>query len=275
MRFLSDDRKVDPNGAKMRVLALGLSRCATTSLQAALESDVIGLAPCMHMAHVGPHADKGQMVLDAIREPEGSARRQKLLHRVFDGYRATADFPGWHFAADLMDMYPDASVVLNQRKNAHVWAESFRNSLRFFGTLPYLAMCFLWKTDRLHYAIHKAAYAAAERKFGIKDIFTPEFYDIHNNWVRAEASKRGRRVLEWEVGDGWGPLCEFLGKHPPEDGRAFPRLNDAAALNTVKRILVARGLLSWAALGAAAWASWSYGPGFIEKIIKAATKSII
>jgi hypothetical protein len=31
------------------------------------------------------------------------------------------------------------------------------------------------------------------------------------------------RLLEWEIGDGWGPLCEFLGKPVPEV--PFPHAN--------------------------------------------------
>lgn len=32
------------------------------------------------------------------------------------------------------------------------------------------------------------------------------------------------RLLEWNVEDGWKPLCEFLGKEVPET--PFPRTND-------------------------------------------------
>ena len=63
MRFVSDDRVVDrgANKRKMAVIAAGLPRCATSSLQKALESDVIGCYPSMHMAHVVPHPDRGRV----------------------------------------------------------------------------------------------------------------------------------------------------------------------------------------------------------------------
>jgi hypothetical protein len=32
--------------------------------------------------------------------------------------------------------------------------------------------------------------------------------------------------LEWKIEDGWGPLCDFLGKNVPKD-TPFPRANDA------------------------------------------------
>lgn len=34
------------------------------------------------------------------------------------------------------------------------------------------------------------------------------------------------RLLEYQIGDGWGPLCEFLGEEVPDT--AFPRGNDMA-----------------------------------------------
>jgi hypothetical protein len=33
------------------------------------------------------------------------------------------------------------------------------------------------------------------------------------------------RLLVWEAGDGWEPLCDFLGL--PVPAASFPRLNDA------------------------------------------------
>jgi hypothetical protein len=48
------------------------------------------------------------------------------------------------------------------------------------------------------------------------------FFRRHNELVR-EAS-RGRRFLEYQPGDGWEPLCEFLGVEVP--GEEYPRSDD-------------------------------------------------
>lgn len=37
------------------------------------------------------------------------------------------------------------------------------------------------------------------------------------------------KLLEWNVEDGWQPLCEFLGKVIPEE--PFPRANDKDGFN--------------------------------------------
>ena len=44
--------------------------------------------------------------------------------------------------------------------------------------------------------------------------------------VRAAAHTRGRPVLEFGLGEGWGPLCQFLGREVPGAGREFPRANE-------------------------------------------------
>lgn len=267
MRFVSDDRKVESKSPCMKVIAAGLSRCATSSLQAALESDVLGYEPCMHMAHIAPHADREKLILAALQETNPK-ERQKILHKVFDGYQATSDYPGWIFTDDLMDMYPDAIVILNQRQSAEAWLESIGQSLQFFGTMWYYVPTFLWQTDRLHYWLHIYGYERLKERFpNITGLYTTQFYHLHNEWVREEAKKRGRKVVEWYPSDGWNPVCEALGKAPPKDGRPFPRLNDSAQMKMVKRILVGRGLISWALLGGALWAGWTYGPGLIREYL--------
>jgi hypothetical protein len=51
-----------------------------------------------------------------------------------------------------------------------------------------------------------------------------EVFRRHNEHVRRVVS--AERLLVYEVKEGWGPLCAFLGVPVPE-GKPFPRLNDA------------------------------------------------
>lgn len=85
---------------------------------------------------------------------------------------------------------------------------------------------------------------------------------MYNDWVRREAKKRGRPVLEWQAQDGYAPVCEFLGKSVPEPGSqeaVFPHVNDSKQMQILKVILIARGLLSWGILGTGMWVAWKYG----------------
>ncbi|KAF4980418.1 hypothetical protein FZEAL_3571 [Fusarium zealandicum] len=218
MRFISDDRKVEPKAASLQVLSLGLPRCATSSLQAALESDVLNFGPCLHMAHIVPHPEREQLVIDALDEQDVQ-KRQKILYKLYDGHASACDFPGWILSPDLMDMYPEAVVVLNKRKNNTAWVKSIGGALRVFGTWRYYIPCFLWKTDRLHYWMRQSAHARLRQNFGDMDMYSEDFYDEFYKWVRAEAKKRNMKVLEWEVTDGWEPLYEHV-----EGGVVYERL---------------------------------------------------
>ncbi|KAG5920045.1 hypothetical protein E4U42_006328 [Claviceps africana] len=259
-------------GPRMRVLCAGLPRCATSSLQAALESPRLGFRPCMHMAHVAPHVDRCRLVLAAIDEAD-TGRRRALLHRIFDGYEATTDFPGFYFIDDLMDMYPDAAVILNRRSDGgRAWWASLQSNILFYSTRRYYLLCLLIRIDRLHYRIHAAMRDKWRARYGCD--LGPAIYDAHARFVAREAARRGRRLLVWETKDGWGPLCDFLRTRtatatmmatttatgsttaPPCPDQAFPWVNDAATMRMVRRVVVARGLLSWVALLAVLFAAW-------------------
>lgn len=251
MRFLNDDLVIDRANRvpMMQVIGAGLPRCATSSIQAALESQYIGLTPCMHFAHIAPHADRSDILLAAMQEVD-AARRHKLLHKLFDGFKASTDFPGSLFPDDLMDMYPDAKIVLNKRPGGGAkWEQSIK-VLGYAGSPLYHAVCFLWKTDRNLHKLWALFLERSKDTLGLTDdeLLTAKHYDAHNAWVHAAAAMRGREVVEFEPRDGWEPLCAILGKEAPED-KPFPHRNDASEVRMIVRILYTRGLISWLLLG--------------------------
>lgn len=233
-----------------QVLALGLPRCATSSLQSALET--LGFDPCMHMAHVQPSAERQQLVTTAILHAHDTAQRHKILSRLFAGFTAVADFPSIIFADDLMDLYPDAAIILNTRKGgAQSWHTSFREGLQFFDSWTFWIATFLVQSDRAMMRMMKATDGLLISRWGLT--FRDEsIYDRHNAWVRAEAAKRGRTVLEFTADDGWAPLCGYLGKPVPV-GVAYPRMNDQKNMKMVKRFILARGVLHWVVLVFLVW----------------------
>ena len=49
-------------------------------------------------------------------------------------------------------------------------------------------------------------------------------FEEHYKHIRAIMKDRPEDLLEYEVKQGWDPLCRFLGQ--PVPGQEFPRLND-------------------------------------------------
>ena len=92
----------------------------------------------------------------------------------------------------------------------------------------YWAIGRLLKTNRLQYQMQQEAFKVLCDRFGFKgkDVFSAGLYDTYNQWVRDEAAKRGKPVLEFQAEDGWKPLYNFLNKPSPPANVPFPHLND-------------------------------------------------
>lgn len=118
---------------------------------------------------------------------------------------------------------------------------------------------FLIKTDRLTYQIQRETARMWRERLGLNDknVWTPKLYKRHKQLVRNEAARRGREVLEFQVQDGWNPLCKFLKKSSPDV--PFPHLKDQREMMTIKIIVVIRGLLAWTALVGSLYAGVRFG----------------
>ncbi|KAI1264412.1 hypothetical protein F5Y18DRAFT_436830 [Xylariaceae sp. FL1019] len=260
MRFSVDERTQGARSIdKVQVIALGLPFCGTSSLEAAFRSEHIDCKPVMSMARVIPYPKVSQMILNAFREQD-KAKRQAILHKLFDNYAAITDFPACVFAEDLLEMYPDARVILNMREAAAHWANDVHDALLFFGSPAYAISTIFCRADRLHIAMYKEAYALAERKLGPRKLGAPgggppkdtpllaTWYREYNDYIRITLRESGRPYLEWKPYYGWDYLCEFLGKVTPNDGlQPFLHINEKTQYQAMKRALVVRGLNRWVA----------------------------
>lgn len=246
MRFVNDSQVIpgDSSSSGLKILAAGQWRCATSSLQRAFEGHLNPpLGPSMHGAYIMPSIGRLRLCCDVCRETD-TAKRRKMLHSLFDGYNASSDFPGMAFVDDLLDMYPDVRVVLNRRESAEAWERSVRGSLMFFSTRTYLVLTYWVAQSYWHHQLYCAYKDLCWRRFRVRDIFTQELYEKHNQWVRDVTRAKGKAVVEWEPSTGWGPLCEPVGKSEPKE--EFPNVNESQAIKDLTRFLIIRGLKAWA-----------------------------
>lgn len=79
-------------------------------------------------------------------------------------------------------------------------------------------------------------------------------YDEHYAHVRKVVPKE--RLLEWQVTDGWAPLCTFLGIETPEGG--FPHVNDKEEIISqhiwIRNVGILRTLVNGLTYGSMVWA---------------------
>ncbi len=194
----------------IKILGAGLGRTGTYSLKLALEK--LGFGPCHHMSETGSnvaHIDAWNNATDGM---------EVNWQVLFQGYQAAVDWPTVSFLPQLVNEYPRAKVILTLR-NPEQWYESARDTIFRLSVLGELASnveekrrsklseqlilerFFSGRYNEKHYCIAK--------------------YDRHVESVRKLI--KPANLLEYDVIDGWQPLCEFLDVSVPEE--PFPVTN--------------------------------------------------
>jgi hypothetical protein len=135
------------------------------------------------------------------------------------------------FVLELIKAYPDAKVVVVQRK-FESWWPSYKSELlqTLYSTTPvqrFIAWNILrFRAPHTMMKIHAGFFGAKEYSLEAIKPRAREAYEEYYRKVREAVPLESGRRLEYSVGEGWEPLCEFLGKDVPNV--PFPRLNDRA-----------------------------------------------
>ena len=220
----------------MKVIGAGFGRTGTASLQSALEE--LGFGPCYHMYEVFEHPEHADFWEDALRGAPVD------WDEVLGGYEASVDWPACTFYEQLMERHPEAKVLLSVR-DPEQWYESMRSTVYELAKLsrrsPFsrvgLALASLIRfgtfTIRPLQIAQELDEATFEGMFEDKR-HAIEVFNQHNEEVKRRVPEE--RLLVYEVKEGWGPLCEFLGVEEP--AKPFPRRNDTAEVQRL--ILVVR-----------------------------------
>jgi hypothetical protein len=192
----------------LKVIGAGFGRTGTMSLKHALQ--MLGLGRCYHMEEVmlNGHFDRWEVAAQAA-EPDWDG--------IFAGFTATVDWPAATFWRQLVDYYPQAKVILSVRDSSEAWFESTQRTIlspQLIAMLPPEMKEMLWHT----------IWRLFDGKINDRDRCI-EVYERHNAEVIAGIP--ADRLLVYKPGDGWEPLCDFLGCAVPTE--AYPRLNDSAA----------------------------------------------
>ncbi|MBI4518136.1 MAG: sulfotransferase family protein [Deltaproteobacteria bacterium] len=190
---------------ELRVIGAGLGRTGTMSLKLALEQ-LLG-ARCYHMIEVFAHPEHVPAWHAAAR---GTMPDWRAL---LADYAATVDWPAASFWPELSAAFPEALVLLSARDPQAWWQSAsetiFPVSVRETG--PWRNMIDAVFSTRFTLALNDRAAAIAA-------------YERHYAAVRAAVPSH--RLIEWQPGDGWLPLCTALGVPVPEE--PFPRVNTRA-----------------------------------------------
>lgn len=198
----------------LQLIGAGLGRTGTLSLKAALER--IGYGPCYHMMEVLVAPERGRHWLE--QTPSGSYDWDTIFH----GYRATVDWPAAAFWRELVERYPDAKVLLSLR-DADRWYDSVMNTI-----YPVMRQGPPKRAPEILHDFHKMVYALIfEQTFEgrLEDRAHAKRVFVKHNQAVIDAIPPSR-LLVYQPGDGWEPICRFLDVPVPDED--FPHLNDTA-----------------------------------------------
>ena len=178
----------------LSVIGAGFGRTGTESMKLALEA--LGYSPCHHMTEV--LANPAQIALWR-RAADGHLPDWE---EAYAGYKSAVDWPTAFYWRQLSEYYPEAKILLTVRASGS-WYDSFSKTIlplivagndpETIGVKMLNKLVFGGRPDDRAHAI-----SVYERNIAEVKLTTPS-----------------RRLLVYELGSGWQPLCAFLGKDIP------------------------------------------------------------
>ena len=237
---LNVNRRTCTRQVPMKLLVLGLSRTGTASLRHALFE--LGYFDVYHgSSFCSENPRDCQLWVNALRgKYEGGKKFEKKEWDALLGHSmAVMDTPGYAFAEELIDAYPEAKVILTVRDSAEAWKRSMMSTVlytveqtRGVGIVGKVVGWFAppWTKQTAWY---QPMFEMVTKYTKLMEVPErgEEMYEEHNAWVKRLMKERGRaeELLVYNVKQGWEPLCRFLGQAIPIDKESkmqdFLRMN--------------------------------------------------
>ncbi|GBG30554.1 Hypothetical Protein FCC1311_067742 [Hondaea fermentalgiana] len=231
----------------LQILSGALAKSGSKSIKSALET--LGF----RVYHGEDCASEDHVIAARALEGQEGALETWMAKVKAQGYNATVDVPMAFFFEELMELYPEAKVLLVVRENTTSWAESFAAQSRAFSSItgyPFNWLIPTWKDftgpfsqglqDNLDCQFGEVWWNSTYFPW-IRTVWDYEIdtarcaqgIDAYVHNVRTIVPQE--RLIEMSVTDGWKPLCEGLGV--PEPDVPFPRLNSRSEIVIGKTII--------------------------------------
>jgi len=241
VKDLDIDRNQCQRTVPMQVLSLGMSRTGTASMKVALH--ILGYSDVYHFLSMVSNIRDGDIWTSLLKAKYSDQADAVDWRSKFDGVlghcAAVTDMPAVHFGPELILAYPEAKVVLVER-DIESWVRSYTPIAQqaYFGKfdiLSYLDPVYMARIRSVFYAAARGFWKANSNE-ELLDNLRPKYRE-HYQSIRDVVPRD--RLLEYRLGSGWEPLCEFLGKEVPDV--PFPRVNESDALQDWIKVMTRRG----------------------------------
>ena len=173
---------------------------------------------------------------------EDPKTRQEMLKKFFDNskYKSSVDFPANVFFEDLMQIYPNAKIILSVRDSPESWAKSAQETI--FGYESGARMSFE-RLPGISQLLRLVPFVGTYQLTRMIEILVPRMFvknkpsfslqalsAAHSDWKKhCESKVSNEKLLIFNVKEGWKPLCDFLEVKKPDS--EFPRVNDKKSYN--------------------------------------------
>ncbi|KAF2170352.1 hypothetical protein M409DRAFT_51405 [Zasmidium cellare ATCC 36951] len=233
------DRHKCTRQVPMRVLAMGYSRTGTASMSKALE--MLDM-PCYHFYRILTSIRDADMWLEAVQY-KTSNNRAKLDRKFWDGLlghvSAVADKPCLDFAEELITTYPEAKVILWERDEDEWFRSMDETLIKNYGkpqSKVFAAIDYDWlgRISAMTHAITRLCYGSNDREQIRANARL--VYRQHFKTVRRLLKDQPDRLLEYKMGDGWEPICQFL--ELPVPAKPFPHVNESEYMESQRVALL-------------------------------------
>jgi Sulfotransferase domain len=195
----------------LKVIGAAFGRTGTASMREALT--LLGLGPCHHMVEVNTREDQKRMWRALVKG--ALADWDQLLA----GYVSCVDWPAAAYWRELMQAYPEATVLLTYR-TPESWWDSFEKTVL-------ASIQSTTDQDSLGITLIR------DQVFGGRPHDRAHAIAMYEQNVRlVKATVPAERLLVHHLGDGWEPLCAHLGLPVPEV--PYPRRNSASEFIAAK-----------------------------------------
>ncbi len=205
---------------ELKIIGAGFGRTGTLSMKAALEE--LGFGPCYHMAEVFDNPEH------ALHWHAGARGETVNWKELFKDYQATVDWPACSFYKELMEVYPDAKVLLTVR-DPEKWYESVKRTIYPLlnrARSPFFRLLLKVFLPHIHQTAQMTNRLIWEMTFNGNFVDKQYAIGIFNQHIE-EVQKHvpPEQLLVYNIKEGWEPLCAFLRVEVPKD-KPFPHLND-------------------------------------------------
>lgn len=235
------DNKCEPI---LQVIVAGLPRTGTTSMTRALEILLKGKVFDGGAVSYNGNARTQRQMLELAQH----CPMKTLVDRTFVQYRlaqltegcvASSDQPGCFFVEELLQLHPDAKVIVTTRDRESWWAsysalwQSLHEIYQWSWLTPQVnRFCVFsfefWKRVPQAVGLPQCEPWPMSKQEGL--------YDAHAEYIRRVVPPS--QLFYFDVRSGWKPLCEILGVPVPNE--PFPHIFPRSWLEQGKVNLVAK-----------------------------------